>query len=138
MEFTTANSIDRCRRLMLGRASQIPVLADTVVIIDPAQGQNSTFAVRRVWKGMNGLLQYTVMEAVGTLTTTPERQTVVSSHIRVKIMGFVSIAFMLLFFLIAISDPKGSGIGIVLGIVLLGLLLLDWYILYRIVDELKT
>ncbi len=113
MEFTTTNSIDRCRRLMLGRASRIPVLADTVVLIDPAQGNRSTFAVRRVWKGMRGLLQYTVMEAIGTLDTTPENKTAVSSRVHIKPMGFVTIAFTIIFFLIAISDLRSGGIGIV-------------------------
>jgi len=138
MEFTTTLLINACRARLAGYASRIPVFADTEVGIHPPEGEHSQYTVRRIWKGMNGALRYGVLEVTGTMKHRVENKTDVTANLQLKAMGFVSIGLAILCFLIAFGDPRRSGFAIVVGLVLLGLLVLDWYILRRIIRELQS
>jgi hypothetical protein len=137
MEFTTAIPIDRCRRLLAEHASRIPVFADTDVLINPIQGQHSEFAVRRMWKGLKGLVRYNVMEINGTLSAASGTQTQISSQIQLKAMGFVTIIIAIVLFLMGLSSPRTFGLGILIGLFLLGLLIYDWFVLRGIMKEIQ-
>src|SRR5262245_56933998 len=98
MEFTTRYSVDECRRYLSGHVSSVPVIADTEVEIHSVGAASYEYSVRRVWKGLQGMWRYTVMEATGILRPTQDNKTQVTSKIQLHGMGYVTIAFMILLF----------------------------------------
>lgn len=137
MQFTTTYTLDECQKYLVGHVYEMPVLASTEVEVDKSRYDSYEFSVQRVWKGMNGAWRYTVWEAQGSLKRTDDQKTRVTAHMRLHSMGFVTIAFIILLFGYGVAGGNSSALVWVLGFLLLVLFVVDIYVLWRIVGELR-
>jgi hypothetical protein len=137
MKFTTKFSIDSCRQKLLSYASDTWLLPDTVIMMSSLQGKYSEFLIQRVWKAKANLFQYTVIQAKGTLSATPDNHTNIDVKIQINIVGFAIVAFIMLLLFPFLRDPRNNCIVMAGFIFILGMLIFDFYVIYNIVDELK-
>lgn len=137
MRFTTTISMDACRRRLFSHASVVPVLADTEVLFQRLPDNRTQFAVRRVWKSVEVLLRYPVLQATGVLAPNGTKQTDVTVYLEIRELGLALLGLTLLFLLLAFSNPTVvSAWLIVIG--LFGLLAYDCYAVFRVIRDLRS
>lgn len=137
MRFTTTFSVDACRRRLFSHESGAPVLADTEVVIQRLPDNRTQFAVKRVWKGMEVLLRYPVLQATGMLTPQGSKQTDVTVFLEIRELGLALLGLILLFLLLAFANPTVVSAWLIV-IALFTLLAYDWYALYRVIRDLRS
>lgn len=137
MRFTTMFSVDACRRRLFSHESDVPVLADTEVVVQRLPDNRTQFAVRRVWKGVEVLLRYPVLQATGVLIPQGSKQTDVTVYLEIRELGLALLGLTLLFLLLAFSHPTlVSAWLIVIGLV--AVFAYDWYALFRVIRDLRS
>ena len=137
MQFETATSIYNCHKVLSQHRSQIPVLADTEVELEAVNDRESYFVVKRVWKGMRGLLRYSVMEAAGMIVAVGLSKTQVDAQLRPTAIGFLLMIFAAICLLAAAANPAKSITLWMIGVALIGFLTADWLVLRRIIGDLQ-
>jgi hypothetical protein len=135
MQFTTRFPIDQCRDFLWQHDAPNALFANTEIEIHPMKGDHSEFAIRRIWKGLHGLLRYSVMEAQGTLTSKGYDGTKVEVYLRMKGMGYFVIGTAIFVFLLALAGSYG--LGWILGFALLILLIYDRHVLNEAIKSLR-
>jgi hypothetical protein len=137
MRFTTTISMDACRRRLFSHESVVPVLADTEVLFQRLPDNRTQFAVRRVWKSVEVLLRYPVLQATGVLAPIGSKQTDVTVHLEIRELGLAQLGLILLFLLLAFSNPTVVSAWLIV-ISLFALLAYDCYAVYRVIRDLRS
>lgn len=137
MRFTAPVPFQQAVWILSTHHHEVPVLADTIVELPETERRSSgDFVVKRRWKGST-IMKYTVVELRGSLTETPEGKTNVNARIQLGDMAYVSIVFVILFVIVG-ANSRDAEIALLGAGVIITLFVLDAFVLYRIIDSLKT
>jgi hypothetical protein len=138
MNFTAPVSIDETTRILNSHEQTIPVLPDTVVeILRSSRTAQVQFSVKRKWKWRRNWYQYSVVELNGTLTATSDKQTAVTAHIKLGIAFYVVLGFVV-FLPLLWGNSRNGWFSWFISIVIVLLLSLDAYVIYKVIRGLKT
>ncbi|MBL8133572.1 MAG: hypothetical protein JNL42_17045 [Anaerolineae bacterium] len=103
----------------------------------PHSGDPVPYSVKRVWHGRFGI-RYGVVEMYGQLQAQGETRSRLSARFKVHIMAFVNIILILAFLAASTQVKKDGWIYAIGGLVVAGMFVLDAYVLFRVVECLKT